>query len=114
MQGKIFPQPQFLTELFAQMRHSLKGDQFMGGGMKQEFRVLCGLHRGASLPVSLGDTLTVGSDANSDVVLVDPGVRGLELTLEVTDEGMRYTRASRWCVQVWCSWCVALRSRGVL
>jgi type III secretion protein D len=88
----FFRKGNFLYELFAQARHSLEGDQFMGGFMKQELRVLCGLHRGACLPVSLGDTLTVGADADSDVVLVDPGVRALELTLEVTDEGVRYTR----------------------
>jgi type III secretion protein D len=59
--------------------------------MKQELRVLCGLHRGACLPLSLGDILTVGSGADCDVVLVDAGVSSLELTLEVQSEGVLFT-----------------------
>jgi hypothetical protein len=35
----FFRKGNFLYELFAQARHSLEGDQFMGGFMKQELRV---------------------------------------------------------------------------
>ncbi len=62
--------------------------------MRQELRVLCGLHRGACLPLASGERLSVGSGPECDVVLVDPGVRSHELSVAADDEGLLLTRHS--------------------
>lgn len=38
-----------------------------------ELRILTGLHRGAALPLD-GDAIRIGSGANNDIVLLDPGM----------------------------------------
>ena len=60
--------------------------------MELELRILSGLHRGALLPLSFGSRLTVGSDASCDIVLVDPGVKGVELSVELSAEGWKIER----------------------
>lgn len=60
--------------------------------MERELRILSGLHRGAFLPLNFGCRLTVGSDPSCDIVLVDPGVKSLELSVELSPEGWRIER----------------------
>jgi type III secretion protein D len=60
--------------------------------MRQELRVLCGLHRGACLPVVPGESLSVGSGQQCDVVLVDAGMREHELSLQADEHGVLLTR----------------------
>jgi type III secretion protein D len=62
--------------------------------MRQELRVLCGLHRGACLPVVPGESLSVGSGQDCDVVLVDAGMREHELSLQADDDGVLLTRTN--------------------
>ena len=60
--------------------------------MDRELRILSGLHRGALLPLTLGFRLTVGSDPGCDIVLVDPGVKPIELSVQLSPEGWQIER----------------------
>jgi type III secretion protein D len=60
--------------------------------MNRELRILSGLHRGALLPLQLGSRLTIGSKADCDIVLVDPGIKPLELSVELSAEGWQIER----------------------
>jgi hypothetical protein len=48
---------------------------------RRELRVLSGLHKGAALILPVA-TITIGSDSNCTVVLLDEGVKPLQLTLQ--------------------------------
>jgi type III secretion protein D len=50
-----------------------------------ELRVLNGLHQGAALPL-IGDQWDIGSDAEQDLALYDPGVAGLHCRLQRVDD----------------------------
>jgi hypothetical protein len=53
----------------------------------RELRVLTGLHKGAALTLSFG-LVTIGSDAECTVVLLDEGVKPLHLSLQwISDKG---------------------------
>ena len=45
-----------------------------------ELRILTGLHRGAALPLE-GDAIRLGSAAENDIVLLDPGMPGIACAL---------------------------------
>lgn len=51
-----------------------------------ELRILSGLHRGAALPLD-EDTVVIGSDESSGVVLLDPGIEPAHASLRKTSEG---------------------------
>lgn len=55
-----------------------------------ELRILTGLHRGAALPLD-GDTIRLGSAAENDIVLLDPGMPALACTIcQSADSTWRY------------------------
>lgn len=51
-----------------------------------ELRILSGLHRGASLPLD-DDTVVIGTDESSGVVLLDPGIEAVHASLRKTSDG---------------------------
>lgn len=51
-----------------------------------ELRILSGLHRGAALPLD-EDTIVIGSDESSSVVLLDPGIAPAHASLRKTSGG---------------------------
>lgn len=59
---------------------SMSADNEVSVTSLRELRVLSGLHQGAALTLS-NDTVTVGSDTNCTVVLLDEGVSPLHATL---------------------------------
>ncbi|MGN6665828.1 MAG: FHA domain-containing protein [Trinickia sp.] len=54
-----------------------------------ELRILTGLHRGAALPVE-GDTIRIGSGAESDIVLLDPGMPAAASVIYRSGASWRY------------------------
>ena len=55
-----------------------------------ELRILTGLHRGAALPLD-GDAIRIGSAAENDVVLLDPGMPALACAIYRSEvSGWRY------------------------
>lgn len=63
--------------------------------MEYELRVLSGLHRGACLPLNLDDKLSLGSAADCDVVLVDQGMRRMELQVWLATDGWYASRCDK-------------------
>lgn len=59
--------------------------------MKLELRILSGMHRGASLPMEPGVSLTLGCDATCDVVLVDEGIEPLAAEVQAQHDGWTVT-----------------------
>ena len=70
---------------------SMSADNEVTTSPFRELRVLSGLHQGAALTLA-NDTVTLGSDTNSTVVLLDEGVRPVHLTLRWED-GIGWTQA---------------------
>ena len=60
--------------------------------MNRELRILSGLHRGALLPLNEGEKLTIGSDPGCDIVLVDPGIHALVLSVQLASDGWEIER----------------------
>ena len=55
-----------------------------------ELRILTGLHRGAALPLE-GDAIRLGSAAENDIVLLDPGMPGVACAIFLSEQsGWRY------------------------
>jgi type III secretion protein D len=55
-----------------------------------ELRILTGLHRGAALPLE-GDAIRLGSAAENDIVLLDPGMPEIACAIFRSEEsGWRY------------------------
>ncbi|MGG1944065.1 FHA domain-containing protein [Trinickia sp. NRRL B-1857] len=62
-----------------------------------ELRVLTGLHRGAALPLE-GDTIRIGSAAENDIVLLDPGMPALACAIY-------RPRSSSWLYRIYSAAC---------
>jgi hypothetical protein len=60
---------------------TMSTDNEFGSRSLHELRVLSGIHKGAAL-ILPADTVTIGSDSNCTVVLMDDGVRPLHVTLQ--------------------------------
>ena len=70
---------------------AMSTDNEFGSTPLQELRVLSGLHKGAALILPI-ETVTIGSDSNCSVVLLDEGVKPVHLTLQCI-EGKGWTQA---------------------